>query len=80
MKSLVVSTSDIEAALVNSVALALRDVKLHAPGVKDFRDVGGLEDVKKILIESMNWPSQVSYAPNLDDCVIKNNILVSRAF
>lgn len=65
MKSLVVTSSDVEAALVNSVALALRDVKLHAPGDKDFRDVGGLEHVKKILIESMNWPSLVSYSHNL---------------
>uniref|UniRef100_A0A1Y1N724 Peroxisomal ATPase PEX1 n=1 Tax=Photinus pyralis TaxID=7054 RepID=A0A1Y1N724_PHOPY len=47
-----------ELALQNSVALSLKDIQLHSPGEKDFTDVGGLEDVKKILIECMLWPVQ----------------------
>ncbi|XP_022913613.2 peroxisomal ATPase PEX1 isoform X1 [Onthophagus taurus] len=45
-------------ALEASSSLSLRNVQLHTPGNRDFSDIGGLEDVKKILIESMLWPAQ----------------------
>lgn len=56
----VVTNEDVETAYKSAVTLALRDVRLHSPGDKNFKDVGGLEDVKKILVESMRWPAQVS--------------------
>lgn len=39
--------------------MCLQDVKLHSPGDRSFDDIGGLEDVKSILIESLLWPLQV---------------------
>lgn len=54
-----VGAQDINTVLSQNVALALRNVKLHASGEKDFRDVGGLEDVKNLLVQSMSWPAQV---------------------
>ncbi|KAF2894156.1 hypothetical protein ILUMI_12010 [Ignelater luminosus] len=58
----IVKSKHCEIALQNTTALSLKDVQLHAPGDRDFSDVGGLEDVKKILIECMMWPVQY---PNL---------------
>lgn len=49
-----------EIALQNTTALSLKDVQLHSPGDRDFSDVGGLEDVKKTLVECMMWPVQVN--------------------
>jgi len=40
----------------------LKDVQLHSPGDRDFSDIGGLDDVKKVLVECMMWPVQY---PNL---------------
>ncbi|KAK5645874.1 hypothetical protein RI129_004338 [Pyrocoelia pectoralis] len=53
-----VTLSHCELAIQNSTALSLKDIRLHSPGDKDFDDIGGLEDVKKILIECMLWPVQ----------------------
>ncbi|KAF5273559.1 hypothetical protein FQR65_LT04557 [Abscondita terminalis] len=47
-----------EIALKNSTALSLKNVQLHSPGDRDFSDIGGLEEVKKSLVESMLWPLQ----------------------
>ncbi|CAH0557658.1 unnamed protein product [Brassicogethes aeneus] len=47
-----------EKGLKTTCVLSLHDVQLHSPGNKDFSDVGGLGDVKKILVESLLWPAQ----------------------
>lgn len=46
-------------ALTNTCVLSLQNVNLHSPGGKDFSDIGGLDEVKKILIESLLWPAKV---------------------
>lgn len=48
------------AALENTCVLSLQNVNLHSPGEKDFLDVGGLEDVKDVLVESLLWPAKVN--------------------
>lgn len=55
-----VTSEHCEIALQNSTALSLKNVQLHSPGDRDFSDIGGLEDVKKALVESMLWPLQYS--------------------
>ncbi|KAF5302145.1 hypothetical protein FQA39_LY10480 [Lamprigera yunnana] len=49
-----------EFALKNLSALSLKNVQLHSSGAKGFSDIGGLENVKNILVESMLWPLQYS--------------------
>lgn len=56
-----VNQNHCDAALKNTCVLSLQNVTLHSPGDKDFLDVGGLEHVKDILIESLLWPAKVSY-------------------
>lgn len=51
--------SHCERALKKCSSLNLRDVQLHSPGDRDFDDVGGLDDVKKMLVETLLWPAQV---------------------
>lgn len=38
---------------------SLRNVPLHSPGEKSWRDVGGLENIKTMLIETFEWPAKV---------------------
>ncbi|KAI4464803.1 aaa-family atpase [Holotrichia oblita] len=45
-------------AIDHSSSLSLKNVNLYSHGDRSFSDVGGLDDVKKILIESMMWPVQ----------------------
>ncbi|XP_025833897.1 peroxisome biogenesis protein 1-like isoform X3 [Agrilus planipennis] len=42
----------------NFSPVSLQNINTHSFGDKDFSDVGGLEDVKTILIESLLWPLQ----------------------
>ncbi|XP_044752140.1 LOW QUALITY PROTEIN: peroxisome biogenesis factor 1 [Coccinella septempunctata] len=51
-----------ERALSQMVILSHSNIKLHSPGEKDFSNVGGLTDVKKILSECLMWPLKY---PNL---------------
>lgn len=46
-------------ALKNTCVLSLQNVNLHSPGDKDFKDVGGLDDVKETLVENLLWPAKV---------------------
>lgn len=55
-----VTNAHCELSLTNTTDLSLKDVNLHSPGEKDFSDIGGLENAKKELLESMMWPLQVS--------------------
>ncbi|KAK9736274.1 AAA+ lid domain [Popillia japonica] len=45
-------------ALDYSSSLSLKNVNLFSSGDRSFSDIGGLDDVKTILIESMMWPVQ----------------------
>lgn len=56
-----VTQENVDAALNNTCVLSLQNVNLHSPGEKDFLDVGGLEDVKDVLVESLLWPAKVSH-------------------
>ncbi|KAJ8952106.1 hypothetical protein NQ314_007599 [Rhamnusium bicolor] len=47
-----------EKALKNTCVLSLQNVQLHSSGNKDFSDIGGLHEVKNILVESLLWPAQ----------------------
>lgn len=47
-------------ALDYSSSLSLKNVNLFSSGDRSFSDIGGLDDVKTILIESMMWPVQVN--------------------
>jgi len=58
--SLELDTSDFEAALYNSVPLLQRGVEFFHNSSYSWDDIGGLSYVKKILIEVLQWPSQVS--------------------
>jgi peroxin-1 len=54
------NNSDFEVALSNSVPLLQRGVELYHGSSCSWDDIGGLSEVKKILIEVLQWPSQVS--------------------
>lgn len=58
-EDIAVTTDHFEKALKNTCILSLQNVNLHSPGSKSFSDIGGLHDVKKILVESLMWPAQV---------------------
>ncbi|GJQ66945.1 hypothetical protein Trydic_g7959 [Trypoxylus dichotomus] len=45
-------------AIYNFSSFSLKNVELYSSGDRDFSDVGGLNDVKRILIESIMWPVQ----------------------
>jgi peroxin-1 len=52
--------SDFDVALNNSVPLILRGVQLYHGSSCSWDDIGGLSEAKKILIEILQWPTQVS--------------------
>jgi peroxin-1 len=56
--NLELDTSDFEEALNNSVPLLQRGVEFFHSSSSSWDDIGGLSDVKKILIEVLQWPSQ----------------------
>ena len=39
---------------------SIRSVKLHTAGELGWEDVGGLNNVKNVLMETLQWPSKVS--------------------
>ncbi|MBW6516988.1 MAG: CDC48 family AAA ATPase [ANME-2 cluster archaeon] len=55
LDKLIVTTTDFEDALKNIEPSALREVFFEVPQVK-WDDIGGQEDVKKGLIEAVEWP------------------------
>jgi len=55
LKSLEVRMADFEGALCEVEPSAIREVFVEIPNV-GWEDVGGLEEVKKRLIESVEWP------------------------
>jgi peroxin-1 len=59
--TLKLDNNDFQVALSNSVPLLQREVELYHGTSCSWDDIGGLSEVKKILIEVLQWPSQVSF-------------------
>ena len=57
--SLSIFNEDIEKALEGYTPAALRGANLHSPGDLRWQDIGGLNNVKDILVETLLWPSKV---------------------
>ena len=51
---------DVHVALSDFVPLTLRRLSLHSSGTVDFSQVGGMKETKKVLRETILWPSRVS--------------------
>ncbi|CAH1979790.1 unnamed protein product [Acanthoscelides obtectus] len=51
-----ITMENCEKALENTCILSLENVNLHSPGDRDFSHIGGLHDVKQILVETLLWP------------------------
>lgn len=58
--TLQLDNNDFEEALNKSVPLLQRGLELFHGSVHSWDDIGGLAEVKKILIEVLQWPSQVN--------------------
>ena len=59
LSKLVVGMNDFEEALKEIQPSALREVLVEVPNIK-WSDIGGLEDVKKQLMEAVEWPLKYS--------------------
>ncbi len=57
--SVMLEDKDYTAALGGFTPAALRDVALHRPGELGWEAVGGLSQVKSVLLETLLWPSKV---------------------
>lgn len=55
LNALVVANKDFERALKNSEPSALREIYVEIPEVS-WKDIGGLENVKQQIIETVEWP------------------------
>jgi len=55
LEGLVVQKLDFELALREVQPSALREILIEVPNVS-WKDVGGLEDVKRLLVEAVEWP------------------------
>ncbi|HNR56919.1 MAG TPA: AAA family ATPase, partial [Methanothrix sp.] len=55
LEELVVTRGDLEAAMHEVSPSALREILIEVPNVT-WADVGGLEDVKQLLVEAVEWP------------------------
>ena len=52
---LIVQKDDFEAALRDVSPSAMREILVEVPNV-NWEDIGGLEDVKQLLVEAVEWP------------------------
>lgn len=64
----VVETSHIDNALSGFTPSSLRGVKLQKSGTS-WSDIGGLTEAKKILLETLEWPTK--YAPIFANCPLR---------
>ncbi|WNY28882.1 ATP-dependent zinc metalloprotease FtsH [Methanimicrococcus stummii] len=55
LETLVVTNRDFERALKNSEPSALREIYIEIPEIS-WDDIGGLENVKRQIIETLEWP------------------------
>ena len=60
LSNMLLSKMDFFAALEGFVPVSLRGLPLHSAGSVDFSHIGGLQDVKETLTETLSWPSKVS--------------------
>lgn len=51
---------DFDEALAGFVPLALQSLSLHSAGTVDFSHIGGMTETKKMLRETIQWPSKVT--------------------
>ena len=59
LSSMKLELQDFVAALVGFVPVSLRGLPLHSAGSVDFSHIGGLQEVKEALTETLLWPSKV---------------------
>ena len=59
LSSMVLTVQDFVTALEGFVPVTLRGLPLHTSGSVSFSHVGGLEDIKQTLRETLLWPSKV---------------------
>ncbi|KAI3406446.2 PEX1 [Candida oxycetoniae] len=64
----VVSEEHVDKALSGYTPSSLRGVKLQKSGTS-WSDIGGLTDAKKILLETLEWPTK--YAPIFANCPLR---------
>ncbi|KAG5891031.1 hypothetical protein JTB14_035222 [Gonioctena quinquepunctata] len=57
-KLITINQDHCERALKNTCVLSLQNVQLHSPGDSDFSNIGGLHDIKRVLVENLLWPAQ----------------------
>lgn len=60
--SLEITAEHCQKALEAVTVTSLYGINLHPPGTKDLSDIGGLTEVKEIVMETMLWPSKVNKA------------------
>lgn len=58
-ESHIITLEHCQTALETVSEISLQNVDLFTSGERDFSDIGGLENVKTILIENLVWPLQV---------------------
>lgn len=46
----------IDVALKNTCVMSLQNIQFHSSGENDFSSIGGLKNVKKVLLENLLWP------------------------
>ena len=51
--------SDYDAALDGFIPAALQNVSLHQAADQGWEAVGGLQDVRNVLLQTLMWPSKV---------------------
>lgn len=67
-EALVLRKIDFDAALKGFVPAGLRGVKLQTSGAR-WSDIGGLTETRKILLETLEWPTK--YAPIFASCPLR---------
>ncbi|KAK9728067.1 Peroxisome biosynthesis protein pex1 [Basidiobolus ranarum] len=63
-----ITQGDFEQARKDYVPVSLRGVKLESSNV-EWSDIGGLKETKKILLETLEWPTK--YAPIFANCPLR---------
>ncbi|ORY82467.1 P-loop containing nucleoside triphosphate hydrolase protein [Protomyces lactucae-debilis] len=61
-------TSDYKIAIQDFTPASLRGIKLQKSTV-EWNDIGGLEDTRRILLETLEWPTR--YAPIFANCPLR---------
>ncbi|RUS77223.1 hypothetical protein EGW08_015015, partial [Elysia chlorotica] len=67
---------DFEVALCDFKPVSIRNVQLHKAGDVGWSDVGGLEHVKKALVETLHWPTKYPQLFELCPLRLRSGILL----